>query len=546
MSIFGQRIFSGGRRRPTALEQPMLPVDDIALETPDPLTTVRPGQFGAGQQKRNDMAWFGSGLKDIGTSLRGGSSNHLDDFYAGEQASQEAADWQAQLDGMDLAPEVRTFAEANPDAFKMQQFADFQTKQADDASLDLLAGLNLPEDVMKRARMNPKGFMEELGKGAGKTQTETYQDPITGEWKIRPYVGQNGDFAVYMDGAEPTFTQRPKTHEEIETERAAREEAGLERQRLAISGRNARTAELNASRPSPAPRGRGGAIIDDPNQPPIPGEDIRFTPNQNGGGFIEGMNGGRLIRVGIGADGKYAPTDGDPVIPSGKRFPPPSFSTVEGLGDKAGPNINAENKIMQGITTARDSAVHIKNLTDKYITFSEGYPFGVMPHDVARQWINPKTEGLRGLNATMALEVGKMAKGAMSDADREWFMKAAPNEKGQPESNAVFAMRANAVANRANQYATFMQQYRSDYGNGSLAEAQRYWDMYSLANPVFDDNGDAVEKPMGYQEFFTGTPAKRQDVFERDYPGARGNSGGGLSAAEQKELEQLQRELGTQ
>jgi hypothetical protein len=511
-------------------------MDDIALETPAPVNNARYGQFGADKLKRNEGQKWAAFLSDAGDALGGGPMNGLDDFYAGEQAAQQAADWTAELDGMELAPEIRTFAEQNPEAFRKMQFEEATARKVRDEQSAKLDALNLSPERRMMADLNPGGFMEEAGKAAGETQTDTHFDPLEG-WRVKPQMYQNGDSAYVFDGVnQPVYFNRPPTIEEIENERAARESEKNERARIGISRRNADTAARNSGRPS---KGGRGALVDEPTTP-IPGEaPIRYqTPD---GGLIEGFNGGRLIRVGIGADGRYAPTEGDPEIPQGKRFPPPSFSTVEGLGDKAGPNINAENKTMQGITATKDAAVTLKSFSDKYITDSEGYPFGNMIWDSGRQYFDPRTEGLRGLNAKMALEIGKMAKGAMSDADREWFIKAAPNEKGKPESNAVFAMQTNAVANNANQYAAFMQAYRSEYGNGSLAEAQRYWDMYSLANPVFDDNGDAVEGRMGYQEFFTGTPAKRQDVFERDYPGVRGNKGGGLSAAQRKELDELER-----
>ena len=538
MSMFGMGQRARKSIRPRPRDESMLPMEDIALDTPAPVNTARYGQFGADKLPRNEGMKWAAFLNDAGDALSGGPMTGLDDFYAGEQAAQQAADWTAELDGLDLAPEIRTFAEQDPEAFRKMQFEEAQGRKTRADLSAQLDALNLPPEVRRMADMNPAGFLEQAGKDAGKTQTDTHYNPLTG-WNRQPIMGQNGDSLFEWDGVgDPTFKQRPQAYDEAETARNNLAEEELTSRELDIRDRNARTAEINAGRPAPAGRGRG-ALVDEPTAP-IPGEaPIRYqTPD---GGMIEGFNGGRLIRVGIGADGKYAPTEGDPEIPQGKRFPPPSFSTVEGLGDKAGPNINAENKIMSAITATKDAAVNLKSISDKYITDSEGYPFGSMPWDGVRQWADPRTEGLRGLNAKMALEIGKMAKGAMSDADREWFIKAAPNERGKPESNAVFAMQANAVANNANQYNAFMQAYRSEYGNGSIAEAQRYWDMYSLANPVFDDNGDAVEGRMGYQEFFTGTPAKRQDVFERDYPGVRGNKGGGLSAAQRQELEELER-----
>lgn len=545
----------GARMAPEGAAQSEQPfaVDDINLETPDPLVNVRGGQFGAGALDKNPLRQIGGVLLDVSAGLRGGNVGYSQGYEDEYNQQQAAADYAAQLDGMGLDPEVRTFADANPEAFRTMQFEEYQAGKKRDEQLGLLEGLGLPEDVMARAMINPAGFMEEYGKQAAEVQTDTFFDPLTGKWSSKPIMGQNGDSLFRWDGeGDPEFLQRPKSYDELENERSARVEESLTGRQLGISERNAETARINATRPppSPAPSGRPRSIIDDPNgPPPIPDgsmspTEIRSYQRQDGGVEVEGLVGGKLFRTAVGSDGRYAATDGDPEIPQGKMFPPPSYSTVEGLGDKAGPTINLEQKKMQAARDMRDSAVLLKSLSDKYITQSEGYPFGAMIWDTGRQMVDPRTPGLEGLNAQMALEVGKMAKGAMSDKDREFFVMAAPNAKGKPESNAVFAMRNNAVANNLNQYVTFLQQYRSEYGVGSLDEAERYWNMYSLANPIFDDNGDAIDGRMTYTEFFTGKRAGRDDIFERDYPGVRGDKGGGLSAAEQQELEQLKRELG--
>lgn len=537
--LFGQRALN--RRRRPQEEMPLLPMEDIALETPAPEVNVRQGQFGAGKQKRNDLAWWSAGLSDIGSALGGSSGTRLDDFYAQEEKAQADADWAAQLDGMNLTPEVRTFAEANPSAFQEMQFKDSLAKKTKDEQMGLLSGLNLSPEMMALASLNPGGFMEEAGKDAGSTQTDTHFNPVTGQWNRKPIMGQNGDSLFEWDGVNaPVFEQRPIAYDEAETARKNRATENLTSRELGIRDRNARTAELNAG---PGPQ--RGSIIDDTSAPRIPGEDIRYTPRQDGGAVIDGFMGGRVVKVAIGPDGNYAATEGDPAIPEGSAFPAPRYNTITGLGNKAGPNINAEQKKLNEVRAARDAAENLKNLTDKYITQSEGYPFGSMIWDTALQATNPKTAGLEGLNAQMALEIGKMAKGAMSDADRQWFILAAPNAKGKPESNAVFAMRANAVANDAAQYAQYIQNYMAEHGQGSLAEAMRYWDQYALANPIFDDNGDAIEDRKTYYEFFTGKKPPT-NPYARDYPGARGNKGGGLSKAEESELEQLRRELGGQ
>lgn len=543
--MFGRRV----RRKDPREEMPLLPVGEAMLDTPDPLSP-RIGQFGAKKIPRNQLRAVGAALSDVSSGLRGSGLGYTDQFLGDEAAAQETADWGAMLDDMDLAPEVRTFADANPAAFKEHQFKQGEATRKSEEALGILDGLNLPPEVLARAKLNPAAFMEQIGKEAGTTREKTYQDPITGEWVVAPELYDNGGYTGLLTGdGVDNLTQRPLSHQEanernrigVEAQKAAEAARGnvvgedLTREELRIRELNAQTNAANAGRvvSSPGVGGRPRAA-DSPFPEPM---DYEYDPEDPFNGLVK--------KISIGPDGRYAPTDGDPQIPQGKTFPPPSFNTIEGLGDKAGPTINAEQKKMDQIDATRDSAVLLKSLSDKYITQSEGYPFGSMPWDGARQWADTRTRGLEGLNAQMALEIGKMAKGAMSDADRDWFIKAAPNSGGKPESNATFAMRANAIANNANQYTAFMKAYRAEYGVGSVAEAQRYWDMYSLANPIFDDKGDAAEKRMSYKEFFTGTPAKRDDVFQRDYPGVRGESTKPKTAAEATD-DDIKKKLGLQ
>lgn len=531
-------------------------MEDAALDQVEPMMP-KLGQYGAPAIKRStgdNLRGIGAIFTDVGRGL-GGQATGASAAWRGELDQRQAdADWAAELGDMELSPEEMSFAQSNPDQFKALRFKDFSDKKAaaaEQARLqEVLGGYNLTPEMMLRAQADPEAFLKSVGENAGKIQTDTYIDPLSGEWNIKPQLRADGGFfGVQTGDGIQGLTQRPESYDERNTRTKQRIDDENEDADRVIRARNADIAAANAA--------KGGGGVDQygvptNSAPPIPGQPdynggapIRYQ-NQGGGSTVEGLSGGRLIRVGIGTDGRYAPTEGDPEIASGSKFPPPKFNTIAGLGDKAGPNMNAEQKRMDAIDAARDSALTIKNITDKYITQSEGYPFGSMPWDSARQWADPRTKGLEGLNAQLALEVGKMAKGAMSDADRDWFIKAAPNAAGKPESNATFAMRSNALSNNANQYAAFMKAYRAEHGVGSIAEAQRYWDMYSLANPVFDDNGDAVDNRMTYNEFFTGSRAKRDDIFERDYPGVRGSKGGGLSKAEEDELEQLRRELGAQ
>ncbi len=555
MTMMGRGFAGQSRLLAEALakrqRQPLLPMDDVALDQVEPMLP-KLGQFGAAPVKLStgdNLRGIGAAFTDFGRGLAGGVPGASDAWREGIDQRQADADWAAELGDMELSPEEMSFAQSNPDQFKALRFKDFSDKQvaaAEQARLqEVLGGYNLTPEMMLRAQADPEAFLKSVGENAGKIQTDTYIDPLSGEWNIKPQLRADGGFfGVQTADGMQGLTQRPKSYAEQFDENKLRTEDQNDDADRVIRARNAEIAASNAAKGVSGVNEYG---VPTNSAPPIPGQPdynggapIRYQ-NQGGGSTVEGLSGGRLIRVGIGTDGRYAPTEGDPEIASGSKFPPPKFNTIAGLGDKAGPNMNAEQKRMDGIDAARDSAVNIKNLTDKYITQSEGYPFGSLPWDGVRQWADPRTRGLEGLNATLALEVGKAAKGAMSDADREWFMKAAPNKEGKPESNATFAMRSNAIANNANQYSAFMKAYRAEHGIGSLAEGQRYWDMYSLANPVFNDNGDAVDNRMTYNEFFTGSRAKRDDIFERDYPGVRGSKGGGLSAAEQAELEELDR-----
>lgn len=518
MGMFGQSMKNMRRRRQDPLLA-ALPID-AALETPEPIAPAQ-GMFGANKLPKRVLGGIGAALSDFGAGLRGGQIGYSDKFAADETAAQQDADWAFTLDGMDLPPEVKTFAQANPDAFKKYQFEQTMAASQRDKDMGLLSGLDLPPELMARASLNPKGFAEELGKGAGVTRERSYIDPVTGQPVIMPELYDNGGFTGLQtaDGLEGV-EQRPLSWQEqnerdrianegrktTEDARKNREQERLTERELGIRDKRADTDRMFGR----SGVGSGGSVIDDPSEnPPIPG-DIDYRP---GGRDFDGA---KVIKIGIGPNGQWVQEDDDGEMTNG--IPAPMYSDLIGDEKSWGPAIRAENKYIDEQTTL---AGQIRNRADKaneflsitqegdkpYITGDGVWMMTQHPLEAAGQMLDPRRDRLDKLNKELTIDMGQGMKGAFSDADRVFLMRGVPSKDTREDSNVDFAKRQVALANRAEQYDSWLRNYRAKFKQGTLKEAQRYWDDYKNANPVFDSDGHPHEDIPTITEWFGGAPA---------------------------------------
>lgn len=398
-----------------------------------------------------------------------------------------------------------------------------------------LDALNLTPMERAQARLDPESFFKAksaIMQSAGETKTGTFFDPKTGRWEMKPEFYEDGGFSgIQTQNGMVGLTQRPKSYMENtndrridvdigqgeETARSNRAKEGIERSRIGVAQQNAETARLNAT--------RGGKQ-----------EEI-WVPDENEPG------GGRFIKAGYTEDGRYAPTDGD--LPIGQNgLPAPRFNEYQMADPKAAHQIlNRESKLMDSVKNSRDTAQRVKGLSDKFIKESKGYKFqgAGVGFDVG-QALDMRTSNLTQITNELAPSMREPGSGAMSDRDVEMYKTSTVSVNNTDKGNANFALRANAVANRLNEYYHFLQQYRAEYGPGTLAEAERYWNQYanSPGGQLFDDNGDPNPNYMSSVEFFTGQ-APAMNPFRREVGSLPKK---GLSAEEQSELEQLRRELG--
>lgn len=491
---------------------------DTALETPEAMAPAQ-GMFGANPLPKRHLAGIGAALSDFGAGLRGGPTGYSQRFAEDEAAAQEDADWMFQLDGMDLPPEVKTFAQANPDAFKKYQFEQSMAASQADKDMGLLSGLDLPPELLARARLNPKGFADEFGKTAGQAQDKTFFDPING-WQVAPELYDNGGFTGLQtaDGVE-NLDQRPLSwQEQNERDRIANEGRGLTesaraaRAKEATEAKDSETRRLLAETDSRLGRsggGGGGGFGDIPtDDPPIPG-DIDYGPQNN-------FQGGRVIKIGIGPNGEWKKTDDDGEMTNG--IPAPMYSDLIGDEKSWGPAIRAENKYIDEQTTL---ASQIRNRADKaneflsitqegdkpYITGDGIWMATNHPLEAVGQMLDPRRDRLDKLNKELTIDMGQGMKGAFSDADRIFLMRGVPSKDTREQSNVDFAKRQVALANRAEQYDSWLRNYRALFKQGTLKEAQRYWDDYKNANPVFNKDGHAHEDVPTITEWFGGAKA---------------------------------------
>lgn len=550
MAMFGRAMGALRHARPAPIAQPippeeemteeerqrlMFPMEDVKLpeEKLDP-SYLKRGMFGAGKQERGFGDWMnaiGAGLINIGQGAGGENPTAMSDFLAGEQKKQDQADYFANLDDMDLTPDQRMFAESNPNEFVKNRYTEDQAKRASDELIAKLDPLNLSPELLAVARANPAKFAETLASEKAKVQTGPFMDPLSGEWNMRP----------------PTFAEQTDDRRVDYNYDDLRERGRQFDQKLPIDERDSRTRERNATtnqmnarkyrgasvgaEPDPTfwggddPSGYQPIGYDDPQQGgPPPQRGGYGGQRQQGGGRTYG--GARIVNIGIGPNGEWVKEDDDGEMTNG--IPAPRFNDMEAVDEKSvGTIIRAENKIIEDLEKSADAVRNRFNLANEFLTITQdgdspyitgdaAYLATHHPDKFATQWADARGDRLDKINKELTIDMGQGMKGAFSDADREFLMRGVSSKLTREESNIDFARRQGALANRADQYYTWLMNYRAVFGQGTLKEAQRYWDDYKKANPVFDSKGRPREDIPTITEWFAGkTSSGEEGPFNR-------------------------------
>ncbi len=101
--------------------------------------------------------------------------------------------------------------------------------------------------------------------------------------------------------------------------------------------------------------------------------------------------------------------------------------------------------------------------------------------------------------------------GATSDFESKMYLGAGPGSNNTPEANALLTAKAKNLASVNFQYADFLDAYKAE--KGTTQGAQKLWQVYKQANPIFDPKtGEINSNRPSWQDFaqaggFTGAPS---------------------------------------
>jgi len=179
--------------------------------------------------------------------------------------------------------------------------------------------------------------------------------------------------------------------------------------------------------------------------------------------------------------------------------------------------LQGENKANQGsfdaVKAAREKALAIQNLaqtaqagidlagqTGFFPGIASGYEklMSVLGSSEAAQ----QTQGDSLLNSIKP-EIVKMSRtpGAVSDREMQSYIESAPSTQNTPEQNIILTERIKELGKLENEYADFLSAYR-DANNGSTINADKLWNQYRAAVPLFDASGNVNSQRVPWQEFF--------------------------------------------
>jgi hypothetical protein len=142
---------------------------------------------------------------------------------------------------------------------------------------------------------------------------------------------------------------------------------------------------------------------------------------------------------------------------------------------------------------------------------------------------------LESITAKLVPAMRQPGSGSTSDRDLATFERATVGVDKPGKTNQNIANGIIARAEQLQDYADFRQTYLEQ--NGTLQGADRHWKDYVNKNPIFAEKTDSFElnpKRKTWAEHFKGGKPKEAAPAE----------GGGLSVAEQTELQELRKRLG--
>ncbi len=164
---------------------------------------------------------------------------------------------------------------------------------------------------------------------------------------------------------------------------------------------------------------------------------------------------------------------------------------------------NEQDAISEAEARTRD-AQKAARLAQQFVTDAKGYNAqgGGWLADVGQVFSN-RTAGLKGITAEMIPMMRSAGEGIMTDADAKRYEQAVVSINKPRSSNISVAQSLQAGADNAAANERFLRDFQADYGYGSVNQAERIWDEYSRAHPVFGPDGKPVRDRVSIEEWLS-------------------------------------------
>lgn len=175
--------------------------------------------------------------------------------------------------------------------------------------------------------------------------------------------------------------------------------------------------------------------------------------------------------------------------------------------------INDEDTRLTAAAGKTASARKLSTLADEFMKSSEGYgSLGGGPLADVGQAFSQKTAELKGFTAQMIPMFRSAGEGPMTDPDAKRYELAALSiNKGRGANETARQVFKDFEADVA-AYETFLRNYQEAQGYGSLREAERLWNEYKTANPIFDpETGERNQRPDIYKWMGRSGPSEFDD-----------------------------------
>lgn len=155
---------------------------------------------------------------------------------------------------------------------------------------------------------------------------------------------------------------------------------------------------------------------------------------------------------------------------------------------------------IMGLADTADAGIKLAGQTGFFPGIASGYEN--LMSALGSSEATSQSQGDALLNSIQP-EIVKMSRtpGAVSDREMQSYIQSAPSTSNTPEQNQALAQRIRELGKLENEYADFLSAYR-DANNGSVINADKLWNQYRQAVPLFTEDGSVNSQRIPWQSFF--------------------------------------------